>query len=139
MTISRLLAVGLTCAALTAPAAVADTGAPATNHRADVRPAAQPTATHTPTPTDVAAAALARERAYESYGQPAAPNAEASSLAQERYYSSYGHPTSLPRPRSDDAPSLPVALVGMIGLVTLAGLTWLRHIRSRRRATGVAA
>jgi hypothetical protein len=132
MTIARLLTVGLASAALTASAAMADTGTPRANERTDIRPAARPTTTHTPTPADVTAGALARERAYESYGRPAAPDAEASALAQERYYSSYGHPETLPRPRADDAPPLPIALVGMIGLVTLAGLTWLRRIQSRR-------
>ena len=137
MTISRLLAAGLACAALTAPAAVA---APEINERAVVPPVARTAATHTPTSADVTAAALARERGYESYGGPVASDADASAVAQERYYSSYGHSASLPRPRSDDAPPLPIALVGVIGLITLAtGLTWFQRLRSRRRVTHLAA
>jgi hypothetical protein len=140
MTISRLLAAALASAALTAPVAVADTGTPATHERAEVRPAARSTATPSPTPADVTAAALARERAYESYGRPATRDADALALAQERYYSSYGRPASPSQPRSDDAPPLPIALVSMIGLITLAtGLTCFRRIQSRRRATHVAA
>ena len=88
-------------------------------------------------------AALAQERYYSSYGEPATTDAATSAaLAQERYYSSYGEPEPLtvahaPEP-SDDAQWLPIALSVSVALAILAAsATTARRLRIRRRATRV--
>ena len=89
------------------------------------------------------AAALAQERYYSSYGEPAAIDAgTAAAQAQERYYSSYGDPEPLtgarsPQP-SDDTPWLPIALSVTVGLaIVAASATLARRLRIRRRAARV--
>jgi hypothetical protein len=88
-------------------------------------------------------AALAQERYYSSYGEPATTDAATSAAeAQERYYSSYGEPEPLtvaqaPEP-SDDAQWLPIALSVAVTLAILAAsATAARRLRIRRRATRV--
>jgi hypothetical protein len=67
---------------------------------------------------------------------------EAAALAQERYYSSYGEPAPLtvaqsPEP-SDDTPWLPIALSVAIALATVAvSATLARRLHIRRRAARV--
>jgi hypothetical protein len=78
-----------------------------------------------------AAAALAQERYYSSYGDSAAEE-------QERYYSSYGEPAPLtvahsPEP-SDDPQWLPIALSVAVSLAIIAAVATLtRRLRIRRR------
>jgi hypothetical protein len=82
-----------------------------------------------------AAAALAQERYYSSYGDSAAEE-------QERYYSSYGEPAPLtvahsPEP-SNDPQWLPMALSFGVALAIVAALATLaRRLRIRRRAVRV--
>jgi hypothetical protein len=90
-----------------------------------------------------AAAALAQERYYSSYGEPETIDAGTSAAeAQERYYSSYGEPEPLtvaqsPEP-SDDAQWLPIALSGAVVLAIVAASAALaRRLRIRRRAARV--
>jgi hypothetical protein len=90
-----------------------------------------------------AAAALAQERYYSSYGEPETIDARTSAAeAQERYYSSYGEPEPLtvaqaPEP-SDHAQWLPIALSVAVTLAILAAsATAARRLRIRRRATRV--
>ena len=86
------------------------------------------------------ASALAQERYYSSYGNPATTDAGSSAAqAQERYYSSYGEPEPLTLPQSpaptDDTPWLPIALAIAVALtVAAASTTQLRRLRIRRRA-----
>jgi hypothetical protein len=90
-----------------------------------------------------AAAALAQERYYSSYGEPETIDARtAAAEAQERYYSSYGEPEPLtvaqsPEP-SDDTSWLPIALSVAVALTIVAASTTLaRRLRIRRRAARV--
>ncbi|HEY6695346.1 MAG TPA: hypothetical protein VI006_21010 [Solirubrobacteraceae bacterium] len=90
-----------------------------------------------------AAAALAQERYYSSYGEPETIDARTSAAeAQERYYSSYGEAEPLtvaqsPEP-SDDTPWLSIALsVGVALAIVAASATLARRLRIRRRAARV--
>jgi hypothetical protein len=72
--------------------------------------------------------------------QPANGKQESAALAQERYYSSYGEPApvSLPRPSapSDETLWLPIALSIALALpVVAAGATLLRVRRRAARLT----
>ena len=86
-----------------------------------------------------AAAALAQERYYSSYGKPGTSDTRtAAAQEQERYYSSYGEPEPLtvahsPDP-SDDTPWLPIALSATVALAMVAATATLAHrLRIRRR------
>ena len=88
-------------------------------------------------PVTDAAAALAQERYYSSYGTPAPSRAAA--LSQERYYSSFGEAEPLTVPQSpaasDDIAWLPIALAGVAALaIVAASSTQVRRLRIRRRA-----
>ena len=87
-----------------------------------------------------AAAALAQERYYSSYGKPETSDARtAAAEAQERYYSSYGETEPMtvaqsPEP-SDETQSLPIALSITVALAMVAAsATVARRLRIRRRA-----
>jgi hypothetical protein len=92
-----------------------------------------------------AAAALAQERYYSSYGQPETTDAAtATAKAQERYYSSYGEPKPLTVTQSsepsDHTPWLPIALSVAVALaVVAASATLARWLRIRRRAARVTS
>jgi hypothetical protein len=87
--------------------------------------------------------ALAQERYYTSFGDPATIDVStAAAEAQERYYSSYGEPAPLtvaqsPEP-SNDTPWLPIALSVAGALAIVASSAMLaRRLRIRRRGAGV--
>ena len=90
-----------------------------------------------------AAAALAQESYYSSYGEPETIDARTSAAeAQERYYSSYGEPEPLtvaqsPEP-SDDTPWLSIVPSFALALaIVAASATLTRRLRIRRRAARV--
>jgi hypothetical protein len=73
---------------------------------------------------------------------PVEPAVESAALAQERHYSSYGEPAPLTvsqsPPPSDDAPWMPIALAAAVVLAILAASApQVRRLRIRRRGARV--